>query len=108
MSPMIKAIRIIAPSSMNVASGLTVKNPEKKVVTRKRMFITHMFFKPFGHFMLRPFSFPVLTPKRTPLWAQSPNMGNGQTMHHALENTGTRTNISMTHQSIHTIIIPKL
>ena len=96
------------PKSINVARGLTMKNPEKKVVTRNPIFIIHIFLRDLGHFRLSPTGRALFTSNNLFLCSQSENIGNGHIRHHDRAKTGTRINISITHQSIQTIIIPKL
>src|SRR3989338_1976529 len=105
---MIKANKIMPPKSTKVAYGRTVKNPEKKVVTKKPIFITHIFLSCFGHFRFKPRCLPVFTSNNLPRWNQSENKGKGQTIHHIRHKNNTRISISITHQSIQTIIPPKL
>src|SRR3989339_295691 len=61
------AIRIIAPKSIKVAKGLTVKNPENQVDTQKRITKGQRLRSLFGHLLFKPQDFCLPTLINFPL-----------------------------------------
>src|SRR3989338_5424124 len=100
-------------SRTKVPTGRVVKKALKKVVPRKRKFITHMLESDLGQRFLKPAKrFPFLgswrTPTRVSRCSHSPTRGNGQTVHQKRDSPGTRIIISTTHHRIQMIMMPKL